>query len=169
MMPRKFAKQDLLYHPTHGLCRVERVTEQEQAGKKVPCYSLVPRVGSKMKVRFVVAAPDLEASGFHRVISAKEANRILEYLKAGDNSADQTGQTWTLAKNILSFSKDKLNPRDQRKRQLMEHSVKGLVGEFSCVLKISLKEAVRKIQQSLGSNTTIHPLLYASLARATEN
>ncbi len=169
MKPGMLAPQDLLYHPAHGLCRVDRVTVQERSGKKVACYSLVPRIATKMKVRFVIAEPDLEVSGFHRVISVTEARKILAYLRTGDNSASQTDQTWALARNILSFTKDKLNPRDQRKRQLLEHSVRGLVGEFSCVLEISLKEAVRKIEQSLGSNTTIHPLLHASLSRAIEN
>ena len=141
------ARQDLLFHPVHGLCRVDKVTERRGSGGPVLCYSLVPRAVSKTKVRFEIAAPDLTASGFHKVISSGEAKKILAYLRAGDSSSGQADQTWALARNILSFSKDKLNSRDQRKRQLMDYSVRGLVREFACVLGVSLQEAAQRIRQ----------------------
>ncbi len=168
MKLKKIVSGDLLFHAVHGLCRVERVIEQDQSGKKVPCYSIVPRVMSKMKVRFVIAMTDLEVAGFHALISAKEAKKILNYLRAGDSSVAQTEHKWILAKNILSFSADKLRVRDQRKRQMLEHSVKGLVGEFSFVLKVTLKEAAARIQKSLGKITKTDPLLLTALANAAE-
>lgn len=168
MMPRGVAKQDLLYHPAHGLCRVDRITEREQSGKKVPCYSLVPKVTSKMKVRFVIAAPDLESSGFHRVVSAKEASRILDYLKDGTGNAGRTDQAWVLAQNILGFSTEKLKTRDQRKRQLLEHSVKGLVGELACAFNSTLREASSRVEKSLARFSKADPKVLAALERAAE-
>ena len=77
MKNTKWIRGEFLFHSVHGLCRVDRITETERGGKRVPCYSLVPKVMNRMKVRFVVAAPDMEASGFHRVVSAREAKKIL--------------------------------------------------------------------------------------------
>lgn len=167
-MPKELVRQDLLFHPVHGLCRVDRVTRQSRPGGTVPCYSLVPKTMSKMKVRFIIAAPEMEVSGFHKVISTKEANKILDYLKAGDSGADQTDQTWTLARNILSFAKDKLKTRDQRKRQLLEHSIKGLVGELACVFHLSLNEAASRIEKNLTRISKKNPLVIAALGRAAE-
>lgn len=168
MKPKKIIDGDLLFHAVHGLCRVERVIEQQQAGKKIKAYSIVPRVMSKMKVRFVVAVGDLEMAGFHRLISPKEAKKILNYLKAGDGSAVQTEPKWILARNILAFSADKLKTRDQRRRQMLEQSIKGLVGEFAFVFKVTLKEAAAKIEKSLGKLPKTVPLLQTVLADAAE-
>jgi len=166
--PKKTAGNDLLFHPAHGLCRVERMIEQDRSGQKVLCYSLVPKAMNKMKVRFVVAVSDAESSGFHRVISAKEAGKLLDYLKGGDGSAVQTNPAWVLARNILSFSADKLKTRDLRKRQLLEHSIKGLVGELACAFKISLKETASYIEKSLTKVSKVDPLVLAALDRAAE-
>lgn len=168
MKLKKIVEGDLLFHAAHGLCRVERVTEETQSGRRVPRYSIVPRVMSKMKVRFVVAASDLEMSGFHRLVSAKEANKILHYLRSGDTRLVQTDQTWILAKNILSFSGDKLKTRDQRKRQLLEHSVRGLVGELACAFKTPLKETAARIEKSLKKISKPDPLVLAALERAID-
>jgi len=168
-MHKKINGGDLLFHAVHGLCRVDRVSEQDRAGKKGYSYSLVPKVTTRMKVRFVVADSDIEASGFHKMLSPKEANRILDYLKAGDSSVSQTNQTWMLARNILTFSEDRLKTRDQRKRQLLESSVKGLVGEFACVFKLSLKETAALIEKKLAKATRNDPIVLAAFGRAAED
>jgi RNA polymerase-interacting CarD/CdnL/TRCF family regulator len=169
MTSKKVVENDLLFHPAHGLCRVDKVIEQSRSGKKLLSYSLVPKTMNKMKVRFVVTAKDAESSGFHRVISAGEAGRLLDYLKAGDDSVIQTGPAWVLARNILSFAADnKLKARDQRKRQLLERSIKGLVGELACALKISLKETASCIEKSLTKMSKIDSLVLAALGRAAE-
>ncbi len=168
MTPPTLSRQDLLFHPSHGLCRVDTVTRKRGNGPSVLCYSLVPKVMSRMKVRFVVAAPDLRASGFHKIISAREAKKILDYLKAGDGRAEQSDQTWALARNILSFSKERSNPRDQRQRQLLEHSVKGLVGELACVLQLDLKKTTSLVRKNLAHASRENAFVIAALGRAAE-
>ncbi|MDP3920677.1 MAG: hypothetical protein Q8R76_07735 [Candidatus Omnitrophota bacterium] len=168
MTSKKIAGDGLLFHPAHGLCRVDRMTEQEQSGEKVLCYSLVPKTTNRMKVRFLVEVKHAESSGFHKVISAKEAGKLLNYLKAGDGSAVQTEPAWVLAQNILSFSADKLKTRDQRKRQLLEHSIKGLVGELACAFRLSLMETASRIEKSLTKISKVDSLVLAALGRAAE-
>lgn len=176
----KIVEGDLLYHAVHGLCRVDRVLKPQSPAEGLS-YSLLPKVMNKMKSRFIIPASDLEASGFHNVISVKDANRILDYLKAGDPDAipseampraltafAQPNETWGLAQMILTFSREKLEAKDQRKRQMLERSTKGLVGELSCVYKISPKETVARIQKSLGSPSKINPSVLAALTNAGE-
>ena len=173
---------DLLYHAVHGLCRVDEVIKQNQSGKEVPCYSLVPKAADKMKARFIVRAADMEVSGFHVLVSPKEANRILDYLKAGDKVTAPSGvtpktvssfaeqhQTWGLAQAILSFSHDKFEAKDQRKRQMLERSAKGLVGELAFVFKTTLKETAARVQKSLGNASKINPSVLVALAHASED
>jgi len=133
------------------------------------CYSLVPKTTSKMKVRFLVPASDLKTSGFHKVISIKDAKKILDYLRTGKDKVEQSDQTWTLARNILSFSKNKVNTRDQRKRQQLEHSVKGLVGELAYVLQMSFKKTALLIGKNLARVAQIDPLVFGALDRAAED
>jgi len=93
----------------------------------------------------------------------------LSYLKDGKSGTTQTDPAWVLAHNILSFSADKLKTRDQRKRQLLEHSIKGLVGELSCVFKTHAKGAADKLRKSLGSNSKINPLVLTAFENAVED
>lgn len=168
MIPKKISGNDFLFHPAHGLCRVDRAKEQDLSGQKVMCYSLVPKVMGKMKVRFLVAVSDVESSGFHRVISAKEAGRLLDFLKGGDDRVVQTIPAWALARNILFFSRGKVKTRDQRQRKAFELSVKGLVGELACVFKTSLEETAERVRRSLESNSKINRLAPAAFALAAQ-
>ncbi len=179
-MPQpKIAQGDLLYHAVHGLCRMDKMTKEKQGGKDVIMYSLVPKVANRMKMRFTIAATDLEASGFHTVVSLKEANKILDYLKAGDKEAipaesapravsafAQPVETWGLAQTILSFAREKFEAKDQRKRQMLERSAKGLVGELAFVFKSSLKETAEKVQSSLGKPSKVNPSVLLALTNA---
>ncbi len=169
MIQKKLTRQDLLFHPVHGLCRIDEITKQDRAGTGVLCYSLVPKVKTPMQVRFVIAAPDMEASGFHKVISAKTAHKILRYLKTGDNLPHTTDQTWALAQNIRSFSKDKMKMKDQRKRQRLEVSVKGLVAELAWTFKTPLKATAQRIQKNMDSNSRRNPLVLAAFSHAAES
>lgn len=178
MTQEKIVEGDLLYHAVHGTCRVNEIRKQKQSGKQVLYYSLVPKIANHMKIRFVIAAVDMEASGFHVLISLKEANKILNYLKAGDkvttplattpkaSSFAEQNQTWGLARAILSFSHEKFEAKDQRKRQLLERSAKGLVGELAFVFRSTLKETATKVQKSLGSTSKINPSVLLALAGA---
>lgn len=171
MKKEKIVNGDLLFHPVHGLCRVERVT---QPG---PSYSLVPKIATKMKSRFVISAADMEVSGFHNLVSPKEANKILHYLKAG-NGKDRPGSdtttspqvhAWDLAHGLLTFAHDKFEAKDQRKRQALERSAKGLVGELACVFKLTLKKTADRIQKNLGRGPRINPSVLSALTLAGED
>lgn len=177
MKNKKIAIGDLLYHPIHGLCRVERVTRAGSSGPEGLSYSLVPKLAAKMKSRFVISANDLEISGFHGLVSPREANKILLYLKSGNgknhpetaplpNSQDQT---WGLARALRTFAHDKFEAKDQRKRQALERSAKGLVGELACVFKLTSKKTADRIQQSLGHTSRINPSVLSALALAGED
>lgn len=169
MISNRIIEGDLLYHAVHGLCRMDRVIHENRSGKEILCYALVPKIKKRMKVRFVIPLDDVEASGFHALVSMKEANEILDYLKAGDRTAIQTNQTWLLAQNLLCFSSEQIGPRDQRKRQILERSVKGLVGELAYVLKMTLGETVALVRKSLGKISQINPPVLAALAHAGED
>ena len=170
MKQEEFSQGDLLYHEVHGLCRVDEIESENHSGKKVRYYSLVPKVANKMKVRFVVSTVDIGASGFHAPVTLKEAHQILDYLKAGVLTAiPDKAQTWVLAKAILSSSHDRPEFKDARKRQMLERSAKGLVGELAFVLKMTLKEMADSIQKSLGNVSQISPAVLTALAHAGEN
>lgn len=165
-MPEKISQGDLLYHSVHGLCRVKEVLNQNQADKK--SYAIVPKLTSLAKVRFVVSAEDVKASGFHSPVSLAEANQILEYLKTGEKTAKEN-ETWSLAETILSFSHDKSEARDQRKRQILARSARGLIGELAFVLEITVQEVVAKMRKSLTRSSKINPLVLTALTNAIED
>ena len=177
MKKGKIASGSLLYHPVHGLCRVERVTPQGSSGQGGPSYSLVPKVVAKMKSRFVISEADLEISGFHGLVTPREANKILLSMKKvpskkhpeAEAAPSPRDQAWGLAQAIVSFAHEKFEAKDQRKRQALEHSAKGLVGELSCVYKFSLKKTADRIIKSLGRLSQINPSVVSALALAGED
>lgn len=171
MVQKKIVVGDLLYHAVHGLCRIASIITQSQSGKKALCYSLVPKTSNKSKMRFIINIDDVEASGFHTLVSLKEAKQILKYLRAGDRNVAFTGknETWDLAQIILSSSHDKIEAKDQRRRQALERSVKGLLGELAFVFNITLKETAARIEKNLGNSLKVHPLVATTLAHAVED
>ena len=76
-MQQEIVSGSLLYHEVHGLCRVDQLVKQTQAGKEVLCYSLLPKVANKMKVRFVISSTDIETSGFHSLIASGTTPKLL--------------------------------------------------------------------------------------------
>lgn len=64
---------------------------------------------------------------------------------------------------------DKFEAKDQRKRQKLEQSAKGLVGELAFVLKMTLKETASRIQKSLGNASKINRSVLVALANASED
>ena len=161
-MKKPIVKGTLLFHPTHGLCRVALILGTAES--KEVSYSLLPVARNSAKVRFIVPQSSLENSGFSKLISAKEANAILEYFKTGAKKDSECSPTWTLAVVIWSESCSKESAKDTRRRQRVERSVKGLAGELAVVLKINLKEITEKIQKNLGNVSTINPLVLTALA-----
>ncbi len=180
-MPEKIVQGDLLYHSVHGLCRVNEVIKQNPANKDVS-YSIVPKLPTHMKVRFVVSKNDIQVSGFHSPVSLKEANKILEFLKKGDKAVNaaiidrkavapvlQENETWALAKAILTCSQDKSDAKDQRKRQMLERSARGLVRELAFVMALTVKETITRVRRSLAHASKINPLVLAALTQAADD
>ena len=173
MIQEEIVEGDLLYHAVHGICRVDEVNKQKESGKQVLRYSLVPNTANRMKARFIITASDMKISGFHELVSVKEANKILDYLKVGpsatDSSSNRKNQIWDMARAILTFAHEKFEAQDQRKRQTLERSARGLIGELAYVFKISLKEAAEKVQKSLGKPSKVNPSVLVALLHAGED
>lgn len=167
LLRKEWAPGDHLFHAVHGVCRVADIVNESHSGSEVRCYSLVPNTTNRAKVRFVVSVVDVQASGFHAPVSPKEGREILEYLKAGVlASVPDKDQAWTLARALLSSQHDRPELKDARKRQMLERSAKGLVGELAYVLKMTLKDAAASVQRSLGSVSQISPMVLAALTQA---
>lgn len=177
MKKKKINQGDLLYHAVHGLCRVADVEEGDTAGETY--YALVPKLRKTLSVRYVMSSADIENSGFHKLISVKEANKILEYFKAGvpeANAKDRVPgtfavetQTWALAKEILLGCHEEWQSKDQRRRQKMERSARGLVEELAFVLGESKEEVAAKVKKNLGSSSKLHAAIAVALDLAAKD
>ncbi len=165
-MNKPLEKEDLLFHVTHGLCRVSAVIAAAAAKPQEGSYSLVPVSLNHGKVRFIIPQSSLENSGFSRLISVKQALAILEYFKTGHKKESEFGHAWTLAETIRSESCSKEPQKDKRKRQKLEHSVKGITGELAFVLNNSVGDMVQKIQKNLAVSSAVNPLVLTVLANA---
>ncbi len=168
MIQTKIVQGSLLYHAAHGLCSVKKMTRESEA----MFYSLEPKSANKMKMRFIIPADGMTSSGFHSLMSASEANAILNYLQKGELSQLAEGtdhEASSVAKQILSFCHDRKEVRDQRSRQRMKFLVHGLVEELSIVLKMTLKEMAEIIRRRLGHVPNINPLVISALEHAGED
>ncbi len=161
-MAQKILKNDLLFHPVHGLCRVSIMTQPEE--EKELSYTLVPVTTNRGKIRFVLPKSALKDSGFSKLISTKEGKAILDYFKTGKKADSKNSQAWELAELICSESRGKESVKDARKRQRLDYAVKGLTNELAFVLKMSLDEVAEKIEQNLSRLSAINPLVMTALA-----
>lgn len=161
-MKETIIKEDLLFHSVHGLCRVAEITRADQSAETR--YSVLPVSKNLAKVRFIIPESSMEISGFSKLISTGEANAILEYFKTGDKKDSECGQTWMLAVLVWAESYNKEAVKDKRKRQRLEHAVRGLVSELAFVLNFTLKGMAERIQKNLGAIANINPLVLTALA-----
>ncbi len=160
-------KNDLLFHPTHGLCRVATVTRS--SGSSETTYCLLPAVTSHANIRFIIPSSSFENSGFNKLITLKDAQGILKFLKNGNKKNSGTCQAWELAAFIYSqaFCKDPL--KDARSRQKLTQAVQGLVREMALVLSLSPFEIAQKIRGNFGPSSAINPLLLLALTSISED
>lgn len=166
-MKEAIVKNDLLFHAVHGLCRVTAVVPQAQSRELG--YSLLPVSSNRAKIRFMIPESSLENSGFNKLISTKEADAILDYFKTGEREGPECSQAWDLAVLIRTESCNKEPVKDGRKRQKLEHSVKGLAGELAFVLEKTLKEIAERIQRNLGSIPKINPFILSTLVNIAKD
>ncbi|MDP3920680.1 MAG: hypothetical protein Q8R76_07750 [Candidatus Omnitrophota bacterium] len=161
MAREEIAKDDLLFHSVHGLCRVAQVTQKVPADETN--YLLLPVSTNRAKVRFLIPESSLEESGFGLLISVRAANAILDYFKTGKEEKSGCSQAWKQAELIWSESRSKEPVKDSRRRQRVDRAVKGLAGELAYVLKLTLEEIGGKIQKNLGRISDINPLVLTAL------
>ncbi|MFA6601195.1 MAG: hypothetical protein WC352_09545 [Candidatus Omnitrophota bacterium] len=160
-MRAPIAKDDLLFHFVHGLCRVAQVFPADR--KAELSYSLLPVAVSQAKVRFLIPQSSMEESGFGKLITAREARDILDFFKTGTKKDSQCNQAWMQASLIRSEARSREPIKDARKRQRLEHSVRGLAGAMALVLKVSPSRALGQIRKNLGAVARINPLVLTVL------
>lgn len=172
---------DSLYHAVHGLCRVAEVLKKKDSGKETISYALVPKIFNPWNLRYVLAKEHMEGSGFHALISLAEAKAILGYFRKGvfdipvipseerQRSFAEVHDTWALAKSILAAARQELVAKDQKRRQILERSARGLVLELAIVLQLPVKEAISQICQSLETTGKMHPLVKTALTNAGQD
>ena len=173
MMTKKLAYQRgcLLYHSSHGPCRVRDIIKQTQAGKDQYYYSLESKQPRFRGAKFLIDSNQVETSGFHPAISSKEAKRILDYLKTSDPKDRGLGKDqpkeilrliqenapWSFARVVLIFSRENDGKGAKGKREMLGRAAKGLLFELSFALEISEEEGLSKMKQSLKRNSRVNP------------
>lgn len=160
-MLKKIRKNDLMFHSVHGLCRVAEIPKSATAA--AGNYSFVPVFQSRSKARFTVSREFLETAGFNKLISAKEANEILEYFKTGTKKASAVGGAWDLAVLLREESLSKEPMRDKRRAQKVNHSAKRLASEMAIVLQSTVREMADKIRENLEAVSKTNPMVLAAL------
>lgn len=141
-------KDSLLFHPTHGLCRVSAVL-QGPAPDEIR-YELLPMLQHQAKIRYIVPQKMLTESGFHPLMTVRQAKSILEFFKTGKKKkSNQSGEAWAMAVVIHTESFNRENMKDSRMRQKLSLSVKALSAELAFILHLSVKEVCDAIRQNL--------------------
>ncbi len=158
----KILKNELLFHSTHGLCRVAEITKKT-ALEQAAC-SLRPVSQSRSKARFTVPLDLLESSGFNKIVSPKEAADILEYFKTGDKKKSAEGNAWAMAVTLRTEARSKEVLKDKRKGQQLNLLVKSLTNELAIVLQSPVADTRAKIQENLSPASKINPSILAALA-----
>jgi RNA polymerase-interacting CarD/CdnL/TRCF family regulator len=169
---------DFLYHSVHGLCRIDEVTKKKSSGKEVISYELVPKVVNYGNARFCFEKQALAETGFHPLLSEKEAESILTYFKKGDFTASgepatrnfaAENQPWELAKVILTCAREGVEAKDQRKRRNLERAAKGLILELAAVFQVPVKEAITQVRKNLEHAGKIDPLVVTAITSAGQD
>lgn len=160
-MSKKILKSELMFHGAHGLCRVTELTKKT-ATTSATC-SLRSMSQSRSKARFTVPVDMLEAAGFNKLVSAKEAAAILDYFKTGDKKEFKQGHAWTVAIMLREESCSKVPMKDKLKARKLGVLVRSLVSELAIALQLTFDETIFKIKENLETVSKINPLILASL------
>ncbi len=166
-----YKRGHLLYHSSHGPCRVKDIVKQTQSGKDQYYYSLESKQPRFRGAKFLIDSEQVETSGFHPAISPKEANRILDYLKKSDPedrilgdkqpkvilNLIQENAPWSFARVVSIFSREKDGKGAKGKREMLGRAAKGLVLELSFALEIPEEEGLDRMKRSLKRNSKVNP------------
>jgi len=166
-----YKKGDLLYHSSHGPCRIKDILKETQSGKSRYCYELESRQAHLGRSRFLVDTDQVETSGFHPAISRKEANRILNYLKTNDPKDRSLGMKqaqvvlglieentpWAFARAILILARETNGKGAKGKREMLGRAAKGLAFELAFAFAIPNEEGVLLMKKSLKQKAKTNP------------
>ncbi|HVY48497.1 MAG TPA: CarD family transcriptional regulator [Minicystis sp.] len=159
----KFAPGDVAVHPAHGVGQVVRI-ERRQIGGKDGAFYVLQIEDSGLKVMVAVGAADIV--GLRPVMSAAEAERVLEVLRAPEVAVDvqpwarrhriytemlKSGSPYEIAKVLrdmirLRFDKD----LSFGERRLLDQAKGLLVHELSRALdrpRAALEQEIQGIAQ----------------------
>ncbi len=160
-----YKKGNRLFHSTHGSCQIKEVITQTSAGKSQSYYSLESKQTRFKGVRFLVDVHQVETSGFHPLLTVKEANKIVDYLKTANAKDAQLGveqpkkilsliqenNPWSFARVVLIFAREKDGKDAKGRREMLTRAARGLIHELSFSLEVLEEEAVPIIKKSLKS------------------
>lgn len=179
-MTKKLAYQrgHLLYHSSHGPCRVKDIIKQTQSGKDQYYYSLESKEARFRGARFLIDTNQVETSGFHPAISPKEANQILDYLGTSDPNDLKLGEKQpkvilsliqensprAFARVILIFSREKDGKGAKGKREMLGRAARGLLLELSFALEIPEEEALIRMKKSLKRSAKVNPWVLETIS-----
>jgi RNA polymerase-interacting CarD/CdnL/TRCF family regulator len=181
-MAKKLAYQRgfLLFHSSHGPCRITDIIKQTESGGGQYYYSLESKQPRFKRARFLVDSDQVEASGFHLALSPKEANQILDYLKTSDPSNRGLGKEqsemilglikkntpWAFSRVILIFSLEKDGKAAKGKREMLDRAAKGLIRELSFALEIPEEEAFFRMKKSLKRSKKTNPWVLDTISHS---
>ena len=175
-----YRRGSLLYHSSHGPCRITDIIKEIQSGKGQYYYSLESKQPNCRGARFLIDSDQVEASGFHLAISPKEANKILDYLKTSDLNNCGLGKEqsevilnlikkntpWTFSRVILILSLEKDGKAARGKREMLDRAAKGLIRELSFALEIPEEEAFSRMSKSLRHTQKANPWVLDTISHS---
>ncbi|MBI4372173.1 MAG: hypothetical protein HY585_00410 [Candidatus Omnitrophica bacterium] len=173
-----YQRGHLLYHSSHGPCRVKDIIKQTQSGKDQYYYSLESKQPRFRGAKFLIDTNQVQTSGFHPAISPKEANQILDYLKTSDPDDLKLGEKQpkvilsliqenaprAFARVVSIFSREKDGKGAKGKREMLGRAARGLLLELSFALEIPEEEALTRMKKSLKSNSRVNPWVLETIS-----
>ena len=154
-----FKVGDMAVHPAHGVGEVERMEERDFGGRKTACYVIKIR-DTGLKVMIPTEA--VERVGLRPVMKKKEAQKILDILKAPEVAVDlqpwnrrfraytemlKSGLPSEIAKVLrdmyrLKFDKD----LSFGERKMLDHARSLLVRELAIAKKMNQEKVEKELE-----------------------
>ena len=175
-----YSRGCLLYHSSHGPCRVKDIVKQTQSGKDQYYYSLESKQPRFKGAKFLIDSNQVETSGFHPAISPKEANQILDYLRTTKPEDRLLGKEqpkiilslieknapWAFARVVSIFSHENDGKGAKGKREMLLRAAKGLIFELDFALEIPEEEGLLRMKKSLKRSNKVNPWVLDTISCA---